>query len=265
MIAPLAKTIMTDERDANVSGSTSTMSSVTEVVMLDFKPEADAPHILSYIDSIVSRQPGCQRARTFQRTRTSALKFTDWDGISSHAAFEASEDYAPFRKMIDPSFSSAPVIFHVPFVPFPPAVLDDIGKSSVIEVFHLWFPVEKGNDMIVQQEALTAVEQFIEQTKRLKLPGFSGETAYGWVMEDLPLNFETDGEQCRVLMAVLGWKSIEAHEAYQKMPEYSRLEKNEQGEGLKKGTITLIESLADSGLKDMGSYYVSCHTTDGGI
>ncbi|ORY58910.1 uncharacterized protein BCR38DRAFT_446992 [Pseudomassariella vexata] len=196
---------------------------VTEVVIFAMEPGADlAP--LEPMRKTLLEQPGCRRVRYSKQHEDAAklVLFVDWEDVSSHELFVQSPGYGSFLANIAPLITAPPAPYHVPFDPSPPTVLDNFvsiastsaaGKSAVAEVAHAYFPTGDEFTLQMQQDALIAVQQFIDETKEaLVATGGSGECAHGFALEEV----EWKGEMCRALVLVLGWESIEAHMAFRK-------------------------------------------------
>jgi heme-degrading monooxygenase HmoA len=195
-----------------------TMSAVTEVVALHVKEGVEAKEVGQLMESVVLKQPGALHLRYSKRHEDAeqVSLFIDWESLSAHQAFTKTEAYGPFLEEVGKLVRSAPTVYHVPFVPFPPTVLNNDGgrgKTKVSEVVHAHFPLDI--DLVKQQEVVAQAQQFIDV---IKADGNSGESAHGWVLEDL----EYKGEKTRVLLMILGWDSVEAHVAYRDTEDFAK-------------------------------------------
>jgi quinol monooxygenase YgiN len=186
------------------------MSSVTEIVVLEPNADVSADTVSQNVAASVLQQPGALRLRSSKKHEIAnhVIFFIDWEDLSAHQYFENSPAYQPFLEGTLQIASVVADIYHVPFEPFPPMVLDNQGgKTAVAEVCHAYLPADIS--MVQQQEILTTSQQFIDLVKQ-SAKGLSGETAHGFAQEDI----EFQGEKCRALLLILGWDSIEAHMAY---------------------------------------------------
>lgn len=189
------------------------MSAVTEIASLHLTSGVSPESSAQKVTSLVFKQPGALSARYASRIENPEYLtfFIDWEDVSAHKAFMDSEAYGPFMKDIGKDITASPAVYHVPFVPFPPTVLNNDsgrGKTAVAEVCHAYFPADI--DMLQQQEALAQVQQFIDETKKLDVEGFTGEAAHGFALEEV----EFKGEKARAIVLVLGWESVDAHMAF---------------------------------------------------
>ena len=93
---------------------------------------------------------------------------------------------------------------HVAVTPFPPLVL----QSPVTEVMLAYFPSDisaAGKDA-----ATTRLQQFVERS--LNTCSDVKGVSYGWGVEnDFPMRGGDEGQTGTVLMAYIGWPSIDAH------------------------------------------------------
>lgn len=217
------------------------MAAVTEIAVLHLKTGVDPEVAAQKVAALVLQQPGalCARHSTKHEDREQLALFIDWDSLSAHKTFMGTPAYEPFLEDIGELIRASPAIYHVPFVPFPPTVLNNKGgqgKTAVAEVVYGFFPVDL--DIAQEQEILTHVQQFIDESQAAKPKGFSGESAHGFVLEDMDFK----GEQSRALMLILGWDSVESHMAYRDTKDFAR-------------TIPLLRTLP--GLKGMQMWHVS--------
>ncbi|KAI0121731.1 hypothetical protein BJ170DRAFT_599896 [Xylariales sp. AK1849] len=208
------------------------MAPVTELATLVLKPDIEWADALQKASSTLLKQSGCRRVRYSQKHEDAnqVALFIDWEDVSAHQAFKDSEAYGPFLEGFGSIVAAPTTPYHVAFDPNPPTALDNEdgkGKSKVTEVLHVYFSADL---TVVQQQAnLAAVQDFIDKAKPVA-KGISGETAHGFVLEEL----DYKGEKCRALVAVVGWDSIDAHHAFRDSEEFSKLSPLFAGlEGLK--------------------------------
>ncbi|KAK6067995.1 protein phosphatase 2C [Seiridium cupressi] len=218
-----------------------TMSAVTEIASLHLKSGVSPATAAQKIESLVIQQPGSLRVRhsTKHEDPEQVVFFIDWEDLSAHEAFMRSDAYGSFLEDVGQLIKTTPAIYHVPLVPFPPTVLNNDGgrgKTAVAEVMHAYFPTDI--DMVQQQEVLAQVQQFLDETTSLKPKGYSGETAHGFVLEDL----EFKEEKCRALLFIMGWDSVDSHMAYRGTEGFAR-------------TIPLVRGLP--GMKGMQMWHVT--------
>lgn len=189
------------------------MSGVTEIASLQLKSGVKPETAAHKVTSLVLQQPGALRARWATRIENAEYLtfFIDWEDVSAHKAFMGTPAYNTFLEDIGEDIAATPAIYHAAFVPFPPTVLNNDsgrGKTAVSEVCHAYFPAD--TDLVQQQEILARFQQFIDGLEKLEVKGFSGEVAYGFVLEDLDFK----GEKARAAVLVLGWDSVDAHMAF---------------------------------------------------
>ncbi|KAI1848430.1 hypothetical protein JX265_008788 [Neoarthrinium moseri] len=218
------------------------MPAVTEIAALHLKPGTDWTIATEKVTTRILPKAGCLRVRYSQKIEDpeQVVFFIDWEDVSAHQAVMKSEAYGPFLEEMMQLVRADPVVYHVPFEPFPATVLnneDGKGKTPIAEVLHAYFPADIS--MVQQQEALIKVQQFIDESKPVA-QGFSGETAHGFVLEEVDFK----DERCRALVVVLGWESLEAHKAYRETEDFNR-------------TIPLLRGM--EGLKGMQVFHVSNH------
>ncbi|ETS85935.1 hypothetical protein PFICI_03960 [Pestalotiopsis fici W106-1] len=213
------------------------MSAVTEIVQFNPKKDLNFDDAAHRLTRTIAQQSGVTRVR-YARRHEDPLKgaiFIDWRALSDHKAFMEKEYYGPFLEVVRHLVDGPLSIYHVPFHPHPPTVLDNLdgrGRSKVAEVVHAYFPLSITS--VQQQEILADVQQFIDQ---INPKGASGEHAHGFALEDV----EFKGEKCRALVLVLGWDSVEAHHAYRQTEDFAK-------------NIPLLRNLP--GLKGMEMWHV---------
>ncbi|KAI1411603.1 hypothetical protein F5Y13DRAFT_56376 [Hypoxylon sp. FL1857] len=179
------------------------MAPVTEFVQSTLKPGAS-------IDAIHKAFEKVKAATGNQVVRASPLHdnpeqfrlFIDWDSIDSHLAFRASDAYQAFMAEIVPHAAAPAVVVHLELTPFPPTVLD---KSPVTEIFQMYF--EPTAD---EAKNLDAAKHVAAELTAAGFAGATGLSAVGWTVEK---DIDYKGEPTRVLAALIGWESVEAHHA----------------------------------------------------
>ncbi|KAF3013075.1 hypothetical protein E8E14_010906 [Neopestalotiopsis sp. 37M] len=222
------------------------MSAVTEIVQFNPKKDLNFDDAAHRLTRTIAQQSGVACVR-YARRHEDPLKgamFIDWERLSDHKAFTEKDYYGPFLEVVRHLVDGPLSIYHVPFAPHPPAVLDNQdgrGRSKVAEVVHAYFPADLSPAQ--QREILAGVQQFVDVVKKPKLPaGASGEHAHGFALEEV----EFKGEKCRALVLVLGWDSVEAHHAYRKTEDFA-------------SKIPLLRNLP--GLKGMDMWHVTNRET----
>ncbi|KAI1142449.1 hypothetical protein F5Y05DRAFT_226894 [Hypoxylon sp. FL0543] len=209
------------------------MAPITEVAIIPLKPEADAATIDAALEANVATllaQPGCQRVRTSRvHEDPSKLRiFADWDSAESQRAFAADPAArAPFLQrmaaIVDPGAGPRRPPYHVELEPFPPAALNGTrgsggtAKGPVSELLTAYFPADVGE--AARAAATRTVREFLAKMAGFAA-GITGETAVGWSAE---ADIEHKGEPCRVLLAVIGWASVEAHMKARETPQFEEI------------------------------------------
>ncbi|KAI1092678.1 hypothetical protein F5B19DRAFT_453131 [Rostrohypoxylon terebratum] len=208
------------------------MAPVTEFVQLpinpDLAPEAIASAIQANIATLLA-QPGCQRVRSSRvHEDSSKLRlFADWDSLEAHRAFAANASvYGPFQQRMGPIIDTSAFgpsnprrpPYHVAFATFPPSVLNgDKGSSPVAELLFMYFPPDVSDAVMAGHEG-TARDFLGKLGATAK--GMTGEVALGWTVEKDVL---FKGEPSRVLVAAIGWTSVDAHMKARDTEEFKQL------------------------------------------
>ncbi|KAI1211008.1 uncharacterized protein F4807DRAFT_46918 [Annulohypoxylon truncatum] len=233
------------------------MAPVTEFVLLPIKPDAAPETVSSVIQANIATllaQPGCQRVRQ-SRVHEDQAKlrlFADWDSVDAHRAFASDASaYTPFRERMGPiidasSFGPAnprQPPYHVAFTPFPPTVLDgpDKSQSPVVEVLQFYFAGDVTDEQRAKVEG--TAKEFLEKL-RSSTKGMTGESALGWSVET---DVRFKGEPSRVMVAAVGWTSVEAHHQIRDTEAFKEL-------------IPMLRGL--EGLKGMDMCHVANTTTE---
>ncbi|KAI0899844.1 hypothetical protein F4806DRAFT_267893 [Annulohypoxylon nitens] len=209
------------------------MAPVTEFVQLPINPDAAPEAVASAIQANIATllaQPGCQRVRSSRvHEDTSKLRlFADWESLDAHRAFASNAAvYGPFQQRMGPiidtsSFGPANPRrppYHVAFKAWPPVALNggDKGGSPVAEVLLMYFPSDISESTMSSHEATT--NDFLGKLGKAAT-GMTGEIALGWTVEKDVL---FKGEPSRVLVAVVGWTSVDAHLKTRDTEEFKQL------------------------------------------
>ncbi|KAI1135521.1 hypothetical protein F5Y05DRAFT_421454 [Hypoxylon sp. FL0543] len=174
------------------------MAPVTEFVQTVLKPGVPLEPIYKAFNAIKAA-PGNQivRASPLHDNPEQFRFFIDWDSLEAHQAFQASEVYSTFMSEVAPHVAAPSAIAHFELTPFPPAVLDE---SPVTEIFQMYF----------EPDADEAANLAAAKKVAAKFPGATGLTSVGWSVEK---DVDYQGGKARVLVALIGWESVEAHHA----------------------------------------------------
>ncbi|KAK8070657.1 hypothetical protein PG997_010860 [Apiospora hydei] len=192
-------------------------SPVTELVDFTLPPSADLEPALPAAVATLTQQPGCRGAR-YSRHHEDAAKLTlyvDWDSVAAHEQFCAKTDvYAPFFASLAPLSTTAPAPYHVAFEPPAKGTLD---VAPAVEFFAISEKAAgaQGMDLLV------------------------GTPAVGWAVEER----EFKEEKARVLVVMIGWKSVEAHMQYRDTDAF-------------RDSIGMIRGL--EAMKGISVYHVAC-------
>jgi quinol monooxygenase YgiN len=185
------------------------MSRTTEFAVVTLK-EGASPSSFDKPGSILKQQEGCLELRGGLSHEDPSKYFliVDWESIEVHSKFMTREEFKPFLELVLANVAGKPSLYHVNFKSYPLTVLENhsaSGGTNVAEVLHMHFPAD------ISDEGRAAVEKtaqdFLGQLTPDKAPGFSGQSAMGWAVEEVELK----GEKTRALVALLGWESIDAH------------------------------------------------------
>ncbi|KAI0118024.1 hypothetical protein F4776DRAFT_666054 [Hypoxylon sp. NC0597] len=179
------------------------MAPITEFVQATLKPGVPQEPLYKAFEK-VKAATGNQvvRASPLHDNPEQFRLFIDWDSIDAHLAFRATDSYKDFMAEIAPYAAAPAVVVHLDLTPFPPAVLD---KSPVTEVFQMYF--DAGAD---EAKNLAAAKKVASELAAAGFAGATGLSAVGWSVEK---DVEYKGEKTRVLAALVGWESVEAHHA----------------------------------------------------
>ncbi|KAK8067673.1 hypothetical protein PG996_006785 [Apiospora saccharicola] len=216
---------------------------VTELVDFALPPSADLDTAFPAACATLTQQPGCRAAR-YSRHHEDASKLTlfiDWDSVSAHETFCANTAvYSPFYASLAPLSTTAPSPYHVALDP--PAQGGVLDVAPAVEVLHVHFPADYSSEQ--ERATVKTIREFfaISQKAAGKEEGTDllvGAPTLGWAVEER----EFKGEKARVLVVMIGWKSVEAHMQYRDTEAFRE-------------SIGMIRGL--EGLKGMGLYHVAC-------
>ncbi|KAK7946316.1 uncharacterized protein PG986_010637 [Apiospora aurea] len=228
--ANCANTAMTNAEKAADSSSTSPS-----------RPRRTSRPALPAAVATLTQQPGCRGAR-YSRHHEDAAKLTlyvDWDSVAAHEQFCAKTDlYAPFVASLAPLSTTAPAPYHVAFEPPAKGVLD---VAPAVEVLHLNFPADYGAEK--QGVVLKKFGEFFAISEKAAgaqgMDLLVGSPAVGWAVEER----EFKEEKARVLVVMIGWKSVEAHMQYRDTDAFRE-------------SIGMIRGL--EAMKGISVYHVAC-------
>ncbi|KAK8102287.1 hypothetical protein PG984_015433 [Apiospora sp. TS-2023a] len=210
---------------------------VTELVDFALPPSADLDTAFPAACQTLTQQPGCRAAR-YSRHHEDATKLTlfiDWDSPSAPTR----PSTAPSTPPLAPLSTTTPLPYHVALDP--PAQGGVLDIAPAVEVLHVHFPVDYSSE---QERATvkTIHEFFAISQKAAGKEGTDllvGTPTLGWAVEER----EFKGEKARVLVVMIGWKSVEAHMQYRDTEAFRE-------------SIGMIRGL--EGLKGMSLYHVAC-------
>ncbi|KAI0880882.1 uncharacterized protein GGS22DRAFT_173695 [Annulohypoxylon maeteangense] len=178
------------------------MAPVTEFVFSTLKPTS-SPESINPIFATLKSQPGNQAVRSSPTTEdpSQIRLLIDWDAISSHFAFRATDGYKAYLSSLAPHATAPSKILHAELTPFPPVVLD---KSPVTEVLLVYFSPDAD-----EVATLALAKVLAEKLTAADIAGTTGLSAVGWSVEK---DVVFKGEKTRALVVLLGWESVQAHE-----------------------------------------------------
>ncbi|OTA65762.1 hypothetical protein K449DRAFT_431212 [Hypoxylon sp. EC38] len=154
------------------------MAPVTEFVQSTLKPGIPLEPLYKAFEKVKAASGNrVVRASPLHDNPEQFRLFIDWDSIDAHLAFRTTDAYKDFMSEIAPYVAGPAVVVHLDLTPFPPTVLD---KSPVTEVFQMYFDPSAD-----EAKNLAAAKKDVEHK----------------------------GEKTRVLTALIGWESVEAHTA----------------------------------------------------
>ncbi|KAK7917734.1 hypothetical protein PG985_011342 [Apiospora marii] len=215
---------------------------VTELVDFALPPSADLAAAFPAACATLTQQPGCRAAR-YSRHHEDAARltmFVDWDSVDAHEAYRANTVvYDPFYAALAPFSTTAPAPYHV--------ALDPPGKGGVldvapaVEVLHVHFPADYAPEQ--QQATVKTIREFFAISEKAAgkegMDLLVGSPTVGWAVEERDFK----GEKARVLVVMIGWKSVEAHMQYRDTDAFRE-------------SIGMIRGL--EGLKGLSVYHVAC-------
>ncbi|KAI0018907.1 hypothetical protein F4780DRAFT_475683 [Xylariomycetidae sp. FL0641] len=191
------------------------MSPVTELVLATLKPEVDLA-LLGESNDLLLRHPGCSRIRTsiLRDDPRRILLFIDWDSIEARQwqDFASSDAFRRFgsnvARLIESSGTTS--VCHVAFSPASPAVLSPgESKAAVADVVYVYFAGDPA--LALSSEAVEGVVKTVRCSyaeAKASVEQANGDFAMGWTAET---NLDFEGDRCRALVGVVGWKSPDDH------------------------------------------------------
>ncbi|KAL0933935.1 uncharacterized protein CTRU02_210734 [Colletotrichum truncatum] len=200
---------------------------------------ADIKHMLE----TASSQPGAGRiywSHSIENPNQNWL-FLDWDSVEAHLAYRTVPEHEVVSKNMDKylDFQDG-YIKHVVTKPWPPTIL---AEAPVTEVLTLFFPADL--DEAAKEPLNKQLEEF--KTKALDTsPDFKG-IAYGWSVEnDVPVTGEP-GKTGNLLVAFIGWPSVEAHMKFRETEAF-------------KENIGLLRGMKD--ITKLAVFHVACRSLE---
>ncbi|OTA89375.1 hypothetical protein M434DRAFT_34359 [Hypoxylon sp. CO27-5] len=179
------------------------MAPVTEFVQSTLKPGIPLEPLYKAFEKVKAASGNrVVRASPLHDNPEQFRLFIDWDSIDAHLAFRTTDAYKDFMAEIAPYVAGPAVVVHLDLTPFPPTVLD---KSPVTEVFQMYFDPSAD-----EAKNLAAAKKVAADIAAGGFAGATGLSAVGWTVEK---DVEHKGEKTRVLTALIGWESVEAHTA----------------------------------------------------
>lgn len=216
---------------------------VTELVDFALPPEADLAAAFPAACATLTQQPGCRAARYARHHEDAArlTMFVDWDSVGAHETYCANTVvYSPFYAALAPySTAGAPALYHAALDP--PATGGVLDVAPAVEVLHVHFPADYSREQ--QQATVETVREFFAISEKAAgkegMDLLVGAPTLGWAVEER----EFKGEKARVLVVMIGWKSVEAHMQYRDTDAFRE-------------SIGMVRGL--EGLKGLSVYHVAC-------
>ncbi|KAI0836225.1 hypothetical protein F5Y06DRAFT_112359 [Hypoxylon sp. FL0890] len=189
------------------------MAPVTEFVQTTLKPGVPLEPIYKAFEAIKAAA-GNQivRASPLHDNPEQFRLFIDWDSLEAHQAFRATEAYPKFMSEVAPYVAAPSKVVHFELTPFPPTVLD---KSPVTEIFQMYFEPDAD-----EAKNLAAAKKVAGDITAGGFAGATGLSAVGWTIEK---DIDYKGEKARVLTALIGWESVEAHRAAMQKDSFKQI------------------------------------------
>ncbi|OTB02401.1 hypothetical protein M426DRAFT_24728 [Hypoxylon sp. CI-4A] len=192
------------------------MAPVTQLVHATLKPGTEIEPLYKIFETLKA-QPGNQVVRG-SRVHENPDQFRlaiDWDSIDAHHAFSAATAaHEEYMGQVAAHIAGPPKVIHAELSPFPPVVLD---QSPVTELLVAYFAPASGGD---EAGNLAAARQPAAGLTGAGFAGSTGLSAAGWTVER---DVEFKGEPTRALVVLLGWESVEAHEAAHETDAYQKI------------------------------------------
>ncbi|KAJ0375681.1 hypothetical protein COL26b_006188 [Colletotrichum chrysophilum] len=206
-------------------------------------PDPDTPEgkDIKHMLETAAAQPGAGRiywGHAVEKPHRQWL-FLDWDSVEEHLAYRTT----PGHDVVAKSMSSYldwtdGYIKHIVTKPWPPTIL---AEAPVTEVLTLFFPAELEEP--AKEDLSKQLEVF--KVKALDTSSDSKGIAYGWSKEnDVPITGE-DGKAGNLLVAFIGWPSVEAHLKFRETEAF-------------RDNIGLLREM--KGIVKLGIFHVACRS-----
>ncbi|CAM1509556.1 Fc.00g032950.m01.CDS01 [Cosmosporella sp. VM-42] len=197
--------------------------------------------LLLAVDTALS-QPGAQRVYYGLEVEnpSNVWLFLDWDRMEDHMNYRKTNTHGSMIETLASVLDfSKGLIKHVTVNPTPPIQVLDNSITPVTEVLSIYF--HSDIDDSSKANAVSRLEEFAETGLKTS-PDFKG-ISYGWSAEDdVPIRGEED-KTGSMLVAFIGWPSVEAHMKFRDTQEF-------------KDSIGLLRNIP--GLIKLGAFHVSC-------
>ncbi|KAF4919790.1 hypothetical protein CGCVW01_v007551 [Colletotrichum viniferum] len=206
-------------------------------------PDPDTPEgkDIKHMLETAAAQPGAGRiywGHAVEKPHQQWL-FLDWDSVEEHLAYRTTPEHDVVAKSMSSYLDwTDGYIKHIVTKPWPPTIL---AEAPVTEVLTLFFPAEL--DEAAKEDLSKQLEEF--KVKALDTsPDFNG-IAYGWSKEnDVPITGE-DGKTGNLLVAFIGWPSVEAHLKFRETEAFK------ENIGLLRGMKAIVK---------LGVFHVACRS-----
>lgn len=200
------------------------MAPTTEIVILKLKDsteslegDSDAATLWSQSLTTILSQPGVQRLHWGTAIEDPSLLrlFIDWDTLSQHKTFEASDAYAPFVENVLSFCLEVTLMAHAILTDLQ-GTARDVFTSPASELLTVFFPAEY--TFAQQSKFESGMHQFLRNIAG-KAAG-SRAAAAGWGLEsDIP-NLKIPGLKGRAFFLFIGWERVEDHLRFRGMEAY---------------------------------------------
>ncbi len=204
------------------------MAPVTEVLHLTLKEgqEADYLAFLPEFTSTLLQDPtikGVHTAQAIEEDNNTHYILIDWESIGAHEAYKKKDIFKPLLQKLLATLTGPPTIYHAELSPAHPSVLHNgegkvgVTKSPVVELLRGYFPAGEAFTADQKVAASKRLQDFLSQLEG-NAEGHTGETAAGWVLEEL----EHKGEKCSAILFAIGWVSVDAHIKYRDTEHFKK-------------------------------------------